>query len=154
VKKSWWWKWTVERPAAFGNWLWLVLVVLPAEYLDRLTWRKALALIPLAIFAIAVAHNIPLPPEILLLGDTLAYLDLWTMVILLAATGRAGAILYLVRQIVGNVARLAARTLTPIIRQIDFRHRRARKALGRKRLRGIFKRPDEDCDPFCWGVPA
>jgi hypothetical protein len=33
MKKNWWWRWTVERPAAFGDWLWLVLVVQPANFL-------------------------------------------------------------------------------------------------------------------------
>ena len=154
MKKNWWWRWTVERPAAFGDWFWLVLVVLPADFLDRLTLRKIIAFVPVVILAIAFAHNIPLPPEILFLGDALAYLDILTIVFLLAAIGRAGAILYFVRQVVGNTARALAKALMPAIRRADFRHRRGNGAITRKRLLGSLKKPDDDCGPLHWGVPA
>src|SRR5215472_5276504 len=87
MKKNWWWTWTVERPAAFGDWLWLMLVVLPADLLNRLTVRKAIAFIPVVVLILAFAHNIPLPPEILFLGDALAYFDVLTIIFLLAARG-------------------------------------------------------------------
>jgi len=154
MKKNWWQRWTVERPAAFGDWLWLVLVVLPAEWLDRLTIRKIIAFIPVVILVIAFAHNIPLPPEILFLGDALAYLDMLTLLFLLAAIGRAGAILYLVRQMAGSAARALAKALTPAIRRVDFRHRRAGHTAGRNRLLGPSKKSDDERGAGLWGVPA
>jgi hypothetical protein len=53
MRGDWWWRWTVEKPAAFGDQLWLALVVRVAEFLDRLTIRRVLALVPLVILAIA-----------------------------------------------------------------------------------------------------
>ena len=154
MKKNWWRRWTVDRPAAFGDWLWLVLVVLPADFLDRLTWRKIIAFVPAVILAIAFAHNIPLPPEILFLGDALAYLHMLAILFLLAAIGRAGAILYFVRQMVGKAARGLAKALAPAFRRADSRHRRANSASGRKRLFGRSSKPEDDCGPLPWGVPA
>jgi hypothetical protein len=154
MKKNGWRRWTVERPAAFGDWLWLVLVVLPADWLDKLTWRKIIAFIPVIVLAIAIAHNVPLPPEILFLGDALAYLDMLTILLLLAAIGRVGAILYFVRQMVGNAARGLAKALTPAIRRADPRHRRANNTAGRNRLLGPSKKSDDDRGPLLWGVPA
>jgi hypothetical protein len=154
MKKNWWRRWTVDRPAAFGDWLWLVLVVLPAELLDRLTWRKIIAFVPVVILAIAFAHNIPLPPEILFLGDALAYLDMLTILFLLAAIGRAGAVLYFVRRIAGKAAGGLAKALAPALRRADSRHRRANGAGGRKRLFGRASKPKDDCGLPPWGVPA
>jgi hypothetical protein len=154
MKKNWWWRWTVERPAAFGDWLWLVLVVLPADFLDRVTIRKVIAFVPVVILAIAFAHNIPLPPEILFFGDALAYLDILAIAFLLASIGRAGAILYFVRQMAWNAARRLAKALTPMIRRADSRHRRANSAIGRRRWLGSSKKPDDDRAPLRWGVPA
>jgi len=37
--KALWQKWTIDRPAALGDWLWDVLVVQLAAFLDRLTLR-------------------------------------------------------------------------------------------------------------------
>jgi hypothetical protein len=153
MKKNWWWKWTVERPAAFGDWLWLV-VVLPADFLDRLTIRKVIAFVPVVILVIAFAHNVPLPPQILFIGDALAYLDILTIVFFLAAIGRAGAILYFMRQIVGNAVRGLAKALKPAIRRADSRHRRADSTPGRKRLLGPSKKPEDDWGSLHWGVPA
>jgi hypothetical protein len=152
MKKSWWWRWTVERPAAFGDWLRLMLVVLPADFLNRLTVRKIIALIPLAILIIAFAHHVPLPPEIVFLGDALAYLDILTIVLVLAAIARAGAILYFVRQLGENTAHRLARAIMPMVRRADSRHRRAVGAL--KRLARHLKKHDDEHGPISWGVPA
>jgi hypothetical protein len=154
IKKSWWWTWTVERPAAFGDWLWLILVVLPAEFLDRLTLRKVIAFLPLAIFAIAFAHNIPLPPEVVFVGDALAYLDILTILFLLTAIGRAGTLLYFVRQAVGSMARWLAQTLPVMVRRSDSRHSRARRESGRKCLSRWFGRSEDDGVPLVWGALA
>ena len=144
VRKDWWWRWTVEKPAAFGDWLWLVLVVLPAEWLDRLTIRKMIALLPIVAFAIAFTHNVPLPPEVVFLGDALAYLDILAIVLMLAAIGRASAILYFVRRMAEDAARRLARTLAPAIRRADPRHPRGHSAAGRKRAAAKPSNADDE----------
>jgi hypothetical protein len=154
MKKNWWRRWTVERPAAFGDWLWLALVVLPANVLDRLTVRKVIVLSPVAILAIAFAHNIPLPPAIVFPGDALAYLDILTILFMLAAIGRAGALLYFVRQATGNALRWLARALTTGIGHADSRHRRAHRESARKRSLGRLETPEGDGAPLHLGAAA
>jgi len=153
VKKNWWWIWTVERPAAFGDWLWLMLVVLPADFLNRLTVRKVIAFIPVVILIVAFAHNIPLPAEILFLGDALAYFDVLTIVFLLAAIARAGIIVHFVRQLAWSTVRRLATAITSMTPRADVRHRRA-IAGSLKRLLRHVKEQDDECDPLGWGVPA
>jgi hypothetical protein len=87
-------------------------------------------------------------------GIGLDYLDMLTILFLLAALGRAGAILYFVRRMAGNVARGLARALAPAFRRADSRHRRANGARGRGRLLGRSKKPDGDRSPLPWAVPA
>ena len=103
-----WQKWTIDKPAAFGDWLYQVLVVELAALLDRLTLRQVIAFIPVVILVIAYAHSIPLPPELLLVGDLLAYLDIFSIVLLLSVIGRVSAILYIVRQMAERVRRLGS----------------------------------------------
>ena len=78
--KALWKKWTIDKPALAGDWLWDVFVVQLAAYLDRLTWRQVVAFIPVLILVLAWYHKIPLPPELLLLGDLLAYIDIFSAV--------------------------------------------------------------------------
>jgi hypothetical protein len=44
--KQLWKSWTLDKPAAFGDWLWEILVVQLAAAIERLTLRKIIALIP------------------------------------------------------------------------------------------------------------
>src|SRR5215471_2360966 len=60
--KQLWKTWTIDKPAAFGDWLWELFVVQLAALLNRLTLRRIIAIIPLVILIIAYAHRIPLPP--------------------------------------------------------------------------------------------
>ena len=106
--KQLWRKWTIDRPAAFGDWLHQILVVELAALLDRLTLREVIAFIPVVILVIAYAHSIPLPPELMLVGDLLAYLDIFSIVLLLSVIGRVSAILYVVRQAADRVLGLAS----------------------------------------------
>src|ERR1700689_3810394 len=104
--KLFWRKWTVDKPAALGDWLWEVLVVELATLLDRLTWRQVIAFVPVLILLLAYAHNIPLPPEALFVSDMLAYIDVYSVILLVGLFGRAATILYAVRQTARHVIRL------------------------------------------------
>src|ERR1700728_1650873 len=105
--KQFWRKWTVDKLATLGDWLWKVLVVELAALLDRLTWRQVIAFVPVLVLLLAYAHNIPLPPEGLLVGDMLAYIDIYSLILLVGLLGRAATILYLVRQAARHLIRLA-----------------------------------------------
>jgi hypothetical protein len=101
-----WQEWTIDKPAALGDWLYQVLVVELAALLDRLTLRQVIAFIPVVILVIAYAHSIPIPPELMLVGDLLAYLDIFSILLLLSVIGRVSAILYVIRRTADRVLRL------------------------------------------------
>jgi hypothetical protein len=142
--KRLWREWTIDKPAALGDWLHQILVVELAQLLDRLTLRRIIALIPLVILIIAYAHSIPLPPELMLLGDLFAYLDMVTILLLVGVLARMSTIFYLIRQAADRVLQLGK--LARIwLRRAD--SRRQRRVAGKKRpARGASNEED--------GVPA
>ncbi|MFT4117014.1 hypothetical protein [Bradyrhizobium sp.] len=73
--RQWWRRWTYDVPLAIGDALWAVCVVQFAALLDRLTLRQVIAWIPVVILILAYYHRIPIPPELMLVGDLLAYID-------------------------------------------------------------------------------
>jgi hypothetical protein len=121
--KALWKTWTIDKPALAGDWLWDVFVVQLAAYLDRLTLRQIVAFIPVLILVLAWYHRIPLPPELLLLGDLLAYIDIFSALFLLGVLSRAATVLFVIRQVAARVACLAGSLITAA-RRLDFRHRR------------------------------
>ncbi|MEY9436412.1 hypothetical protein [Bradyrhizobium elkanii] len=105
-KRVWqrlWKTWTIDKPAALGDWLWQILVVELAALLDRLTLRKLIALIPVAIVIGAYWHRIPLPPELMLVGDVLAYIDIFSMIFLIGFFTRVATVVAVVRQAIDFV---------------------------------------------------
>jgi len=128
--KRLWREWTIDKPAAFGDWLHLILVVELAALLDRLTLRQVIAFIPVVILVIAYAHSIPLPPELMLVGDLLAYLDIFSILLLLSVVGRVSALLYVARQVAARalgLINLARRRL----RRPDSRRQSQTRSTGR-----------------------
>jgi hypothetical protein len=148
--KAFWRKWTIDRPAAFGDLLWDVLVVQLAALLDRVTLRDIIAFIPVVILVWAYAHHIPLPPELMLVGDLLAYIDIFSVVFLLGVLSRIATIVFMVRQASARVTELAVRLLT----RVDLRHRREPRAGNRKRLTGSAENDDGECVGFGWALQA
>ena len=47
--KNWWRKWSYEIPLAFGDALWEVLVVQFADFLGRLTLRRVVEFVAIAM---------------------------------------------------------------------------------------------------------
>ncbi|PDT77269.1 hypothetical protein [Bradyrhizobium sp. C9] len=139
--QTFWQTWTIDKPAALGDWLWLVLVVELAALLDRLTLRKLIALIPVVILIGAYLHRIPLPPELMLVGDVLAYIDVFSMVFLIGLFTRVATVMAVVRQVI-EFAQSLARRVPMALRRFDTRHRRARDSARRRRLSGA--RTDDD----------
>jgi hypothetical protein len=148
--KALWKKWTLDKPAILGDWLWDVFVVQLAAFLDRLTLRQVIAFIPVVILILAYYHRIPIPPELMLVGDLLAYLDIFSVLFLLGILSRAATVVFLIKQVTARVARLANSLMTEA-KRLDFRHRRERGANGRKRLTGRL-RDDEDEPVITGGV--
>ena len=138
--KELWQKWTIDKPAALGDWLWDVFVVQLAALLDRLTLRQVIAFIPVVILILAYAHRIPIPPELMLLGDFLAYIDIFSVLLLLGVLSRTATI-FIVKGATALAVRLVSRLLEPMQR-VDFRHGREGRAKNRKRL--ISRATDDD----------
>jgi hypothetical protein len=137
--KAFWRKWTIDKPAAFGDLLWDVLVVQLAALLDRVTLRDIIAFIPVVILVWAYTHHIPLPPELLLVGDLLAYIDIFSVVFLLGVLSRIATIVFIVRQARARVSGLASSLLK---RVQDVRHRREARTRKAKRLTGRARDDD------------
>jgi hypothetical protein len=140
--------WTVDRPAILGDRLWQVLVVELAALLDRLTWRQVIAFVPVLILLLAYAHTIPLPPEALLVSDMLAYIDVYSIILLVGLLGRAATILYVVRQAARFVIRLGGYAYM-ILRRPGSRHRRTSGPRNRPRWIVRAKNDDDGLISLC-----
>jgi hypothetical protein len=140
--KQLWKIWTIDKPAAFGELLWDVLVVQFAALLDRLTVRRVIAFIPVLILVVAYAHRIPIPPELMLVGDVLAYSDIFSVLVVVVIMSRVTTVLFLVEQAAGCAVRWAI-ILRDGLRRMDLRHRRESGAGRRRRLTGRAKMNDD-----------
>jgi len=142
--KRLWRKWTIDRPAALGDWLYQVLVVELAALLDRLTLRRVIALIPIVILVVAYDHSIPIPPELMLVGDVLAYLDIFSILLLLSFVARMSAILYAVRRTSERALRLAG-LVRQRLRRPD--SRRQSHPVGNRKRSSIRTKNEDDAVP-------
>jgi hypothetical protein len=145
--KALWQKWTIDKPAAFGEMLWDVLVVQFAAFLDRLTLRRIIALIPIVVVILATVHRIPIPPELMLVGDALAYIDVLSVLFLVSILGRVSTMLFMARQVMARV-RWLANYIVESARRLDFRHRRNRRVSHPKQL---SSRTGDDDEPAAIG---
>lgn len=151
--KQLWRKWTIDKPAAFGDLLWEVLVVQLAAWLDRLdrvALRHVITFALALILILAYLHHIPVHPGLMLLGDLLAYIDIFSMLFLLGILSRASTILFVVKQGAAGALRLA-RSVLARAERLDPRHRRERGTTARKRP--AYRARDEDDEPaFVYGA--
>ncbi|MFK4583718.1 hypothetical protein [Bradyrhizobium ottawaense] len=138
--KQLWKKWTIDKPAAFGDLLWIVVVVQLAAFLDRLTLRRIIAIIPLVLLFVAYAHRIALPPEVMLVGDVLAYIDVFSVILLLSVMSRISAVWIFARQAAQHAIKLACKVL---VAMRTFNFRRPREVITQGRLTGRSKIDDE-----------
>jgi hypothetical protein len=151
--KRLWRKWTVDKPAAFGDLLWDVLVVQFAAWLnrlDRLTIKHVITVGLALILLLAYLNRIPVHPGVMLLGDMLAYVDIFSMLFLFGILSRAATILFVMKQAAGGALRLA-RGILARLQRLDLRHRREGGTTIRKRP--VRRASDEDDEGmFAHGV--
>jgi hypothetical protein len=152
--KKWWRKWSYEVPLAFGDALWEVLVVQFADFLSRLTIRRVLEFIAIAILVMAFAQTAPIDLAFLFAGDTLMYLEFVVIVRLAAGKEHIQHAL----RIAAQLARFAMRVARAAIRQPVLRINKVR---GRRhpirsaKARGITDRSDDDQGfGVAWGALA
>ena len=67
--KKLWRKWSYEIPLALGDALWEVLVVQFAAFLDRLTLRKVVEFVAIALLVMAFTQTLPFDLAFLFAGD-------------------------------------------------------------------------------------
>ena len=133
--KQLWRKWTVDKPAAFGDLVWEVFVVQFAAWLnrlDRLTLKHVITLALALILLLAYLHRIPVHPGLMLMGDVLAYIDIFSMLFLLGILSRVTTIMFIAKQVAAAALRLVHSVLRRAQR-LDLRHRRENGAITRKR---------------------
>jgi hypothetical protein len=143
--KKWWHKLSYEIPLAIGDALWDVLVVQLAALLDRLTLRRIIALVPVVILILAYYHRIPIPPELMLVGDLLAYIDIFSVLFLLGVLSRVATILFVVKQAAARTVALVNSLVERV--RLDGRHSRERGATARPR-----RKPDRSEDDRAYGA--
>ncbi|SHL56246.1 hypothetical protein SAMN05444159_6215 [Bradyrhizobium lablabi] len=136
--KRWWRKWSYEVPLVLGDALWEVLVVQFADFLSRLTIRRVLEFIAIAILVMAFAQTAPIELAFLFAGDTLMYLEF--VIILRLAAGREH--LQQILRIAASLARFAMRVLRTAISQPVARINRLRER--RALPRSTKPRPTSD----------
>ncbi len=129
-----------------------MLVVRFAAWLGQLTLRQIIGFIPVVILAFAYYHSIPLPPELMLVGDLLAYIDIYSVLLPLGVLSRVATITFLGRQVAARAASLVTRVLAHMHRR-DVRHRRARGAVMRPR-REPTPSDDDRAAGVAWGQIA
>ncbi len=152
--KNWWRKWSYEIPLAFGDALWDVLVVQFADFLSRLTIRRVLEFIAIAILVMAFAQTAPIELAFLFAGDTLMYLEFVVMVRLIAGKEHFQAMLHLA----ARLARFAINVLRIAISQPISRINRPRERRDPARStkpRPVSNRSDDDRRfGITWGTLA
>ena len=141
IWKRLWQIWTIDKPAVLGDWLWQILVVELAAFLDRLTLRRVIAFIPVVILVFAYLHRIPLPPELLLVGDLLAYIDIFSMIFLVGIFTRVATVMTVIRQ-AADYARWILQRVPIALRVLDIRHLRT-KGISRRKQRDRANTDDD-----------
>ena len=121
--KDWWRKWSYEFPLAFGDALWEVLVVQFAAFLSRLTLRRVLEFVAIAMLAMAFAQTFPIDLAILFAGDTLMYLEILVVIRLAAGWEHFAHAL----RLAARLARLAMHVVRAAVHQPVSRINRLRE---------------------------
>jgi hypothetical protein len=124
---DWWQNWTVDRPAAFGDWLWIVFVIQFADFLNRLTLRRVLEIIAITVLALAFIQTLPIDLAFLFAGDTLMYLEIVTLTSLVTANLRVRALLRYLAQSSKNAWNVTANVIYRIVLRVRMARRRRTK---------------------------
>jgi len=152
--KNWWRRWSYDIPLAFSDALWDVLVVQFAAFLDRLTVRKVIEFVVIALLAMAFAQTFPFDLAMLFASDMLMYLEF-----IIAVRLAAGKLHFMemLRQAL-RVAQFARRLLRaatdqPVLRINRWRERRSAARIARPR-RGTDSSGDGRGFGAAWGALA
>jgi len=151
--KKLWQKCSYEIPLAVGDALWEVLVVQFAAFLGRLTVRKVVEFVAIALLVMAFAQTLPIDLAILFAGDTLMYLEFLVAIRLAAGVMHVRAMLHQATRL----ARLLLRALNAGVRlpALTLRRLRERRTVSHSKPRRISDASDDDRGPgIAWGALA
>lgn len=143
--KNWWRKWSYEIPLMIGDALWEVLVVQFAAFLDRLTLRKVIEFVLIAMLVMAFAQTLPIDLAILFAGDTLMYLEFVVAIRLAAGRMHFREMLRLARS---ALLVLNAAIRIPVARLCRLRERRNARPAKPRRI------SDNSDDDPSYGIPC
>jgi hypothetical protein len=146
--KSWWRRWTYEMPLALGDALWEVCVVQFADFLSRLTMRKVLEFLVIAILVMAFVQTLPIDLAILFAGDTLTYLEILLALRLTAGKGALKAVWLLAVRFAASVSRAVTVVISHCSARIGKPRRRRERGPRRHNPHG--RRDDEPA--MAWGA--
>jgi hypothetical protein len=151
--KKLWQKWSYEIPLAIGDALWEVLVVQFAAFLGRLTVRKVVEFVAIALLVMAFAQTLPIDLAILFAGDILMYLEFLVAIRLAAGVMHVRAMLHQATRL----ARLLLRALNAAVRlpALTLRRLRERRTVSHSKPRRISDASDDDRGlGIAWGTLA
>jgi hypothetical protein len=151
--KKLWQKWSYEIPLAAGDTLWEVLVVQFAAFLDRVTVRKVVEFVAIALLVMAFAQTLPFDLAILFAGDTLMYLEFLVALRLAAGVMHVRAMLHHATRL----ARLVLRALNAALRLpgLTLVRLRERRMAAPSKPRRISNSSDDDGGlGIAWGALA
>ena len=150
--KKFWQKWSYEIPLAVSEMLWEVLVVQFAAFLDRLTIRKVVEFVAIALLVMAFAQTLPFDLAILFAGDILTYLEFVIALRLAAGVMHVRA----TWNQVTRFARLVLRALNAAARlpAVTFTRLRERRTAAVSKPRRSSDSSDDDRGLGAWGAFA
>ena len=137
--KQLWKRWTIEKPAAFGDWMWEVLVVQLAALLDRVTVRDVIAFIPVLDSHRGLRPQHPASSRIDA-ARRFAGLHRFSVLFLLGIFSRITTVVFIVKQAAARALQFAI-ILRDGMQRI--RHRREGGAKQRKRLTDRARNDDD-----------
>jgi hypothetical protein len=151
VKKLWQ-KWSHEIPLAIGDARWEVLVVQFAAFLDRLSIRKVVEFVAIALLVMAFAQALPFDLAILFAGDALLYLEFVVAMRLAAGVMHLRAMLHQATRL----ARLVLRALNAALRRpaAVLQRLRERRTAAASKPRRISGSSNDDGPGLVWGALA
>jgi hypothetical protein len=140
--RDWWQKWTVDKPAAFGDWLWMAFVVQFADFLNRLTLRRVLEIFAITVLALFFVQTFPIDLAFLFAGDILMYLEIVAVASLVAASVRVKALL----QYLAQWSKNAWSVTTIVVYRMALRLRTSRQRRTKTRIATVRRRKGSNDD--------
>jgi len=138
-----WNKWTYEIPLAIGDVLWDILVVQFAAFLDRLTIRKVIEFVAIALLVMAFVQTLPVDLAILFAGDTLMYFEILVAIRLAAGRDFIVAALRLIVRLAQAAVHLSREIVVHLMARID-RSREQRSPSRRIKPRRTADNSEDD----------